>query len=296
MRKLTLWWIDDGKPGHRNQSLGLLDALAKHRHLDAHSLSPLSKMHCLMMMLGGRISTPLPKPQLVLGAGHATHLSLLSIKRAAKAKATVLMKPSLPLRWFDAVIVPEHDEVEASSKVEIFRSQGALNRVCPGGEHNPARGLILLGGPSRHFVWHSPSIIKQLRELVDAHPQVQWMIANSRRTPADLFSRLEGINAELLPWERCDSRELLQLVALCGSIWVTPDSVSMIYESLTSGARTGIFKLDAAGDSRVARGVNQLLLDRRIRQFPDWDQETLSPENFWEADRAARWLLDRFSL
>ena len=39
----------------------------------------------------------LPTPDIVLGAGHRTHLSLLAARRVHRGKAVVLMRPSLPL-------------------------------------------------------------------------------------------------------------------------------------------------------------------------------------------------------
>jgi uncharacterized protein len=41
----------------------------------------------------------------------------------------VLMKPSLPRRWFDLCILPQHDGIAADAHTLV--TEGALNRVRP---------------------------------------------------------------------------------------------------------------------------------------------------------------------
>src|SRR6185437_1855887 len=71
-----------------------------------------------------------PAPDLIVGVGHSTHLSLILLKKCfPHAKSIVLMRPTLPISWFDFAIVPAHDYVDAEPKVpnHVFISKGVLN-------------------------------------------------------------------------------------------------------------------------------------------------------------------------
>ncbi|MBM3864135.1 MAG: hypothetical protein FJ385_09365 [Verrucomicrobia bacterium] len=106
---LVLWLIGDGKPGHENQSLGLAEAIGRRVPVDIHRIR-LAQGRGLLGRLAAATATAktLPRPDFILGAGHATHLPLLWLARKYGAKSVVLMKPSLPLACFDWCIAPEH--------------------------------------------------------------------------------------------------------------------------------------------------------------------------------------------
>ncbi|MDQ2694705.1 MAG: mitochondrial fission ELM1 family protein, partial [Pseudomonadota bacterium] len=108
----VIWRFSDGRPGHDNQSLGLAEALARLMPVQVFTLAPLPPLPALAGLLTGRAPAALrlPAPDLILGAGHRTHLSLLAARRSRGGRAVVLMSPSLPLRWFDLCLIPEHDD------------------------------------------------------------------------------------------------------------------------------------------------------------------------------------------
>ena len=132
--------------------------------------------------------TPLPKPDLIIGAGHATHPTLLAARRAHGGRAVVLMKPSLPRRCFDLCILPRHDGVAADAHTLV--TDGALNRVRPATASDANHGLILIGGASPHFEWDSDAIQVQIKSLLARTPDMQWTLATSRRTPANFLALL----------------------------------------------------------------------------------------------------------
>lgn len=81
-RPLIVWVIVDGKPGHMNQSLGLAEALSRATPTDIHRLPALPAWRAVLAGLLKRMPSSYPAPDLILGAGHATHLTLLAAKRA----------------------------------------------------------------------------------------------------------------------------------------------------------------------------------------------------------------------
>ena len=77
-RPVTVWCFTDGKAGHENQVQGLLSALGRMVPLDVHTLPADCERHPAWALLRGRFAagSDLPDPELIIGAGRATHLPL----------------------------------------------------------------------------------------------------------------------------------------------------------------------------------------------------------------------------
>ncbi len=298
--KLIVWRISDGKRGHDNQSLGLTEALEKCVPIATYTLPALPALRALAYWLAGSFppAQGLPDPELLLGAGHATHLSLLAARRARGGRAVVLMKPSLPLRFFDLCIIPRHDAVAPSGRVLVTR--GALNRIRPADEKDTRRGLILLGGPSRHYAWSDETVLQQVRAITECEHETYWCVATSRRTPNSTLDRLFELsldNVELVAEQDTGAGWLPEKLARATQAWVTEDSASMLYEALTANAATGVLPVSAQGESRIARGVAALARDGLVTHFADWQRgKALAPpaQPFNEAARTAAWISERW--
>ena len=292
---MAIWIISDGKPGHLNQSLGLANAL---QHLrPEHSIStlqPLSLSAALKALLLGRYPSTdtLPVPDYIIGAGHSTHLSLLAAARVTGGKSLVLMKPSLPLGLFDYCLIPQHDNPPTRTNVIITR--GALNKIRP----RPitfGRGMILIGGPSTHFLWDNEKVAQQVRQII-ADTSRQWLLTTSRRTPQVLCEQLQLMacaNLEVVPQEQTGPSWLADHLPGKEQCWVTQDSVSMVYEALTGGCSTGIMPLTPANKdkpSRVVVGQQRLIDDGLVGCLPAPDGIVELPGNrgFDEASRCAQ--------
>jgi len=79
---------------------------------------------------------------------------------------------------------------------------------------------------------------------------------------------------------------------------VTEDSVSMVYEALSSGARVGLLPVPRSKqDTRVLRGLDQLVEAGFVTPYARWlKTRTLTPppEPLQEAARCAHVVLTRF--
>ena len=299
---LTIWLLGDGKPGHENQALGLAEALARLRPCAIHRLS-LAGTHGLIarVRLASRLGAALPKPDLILAAGHATHPALLWLARKHHARSIVLMRPSLPLRWFDLCIAPAHDFPHGATPATVITTRGALNRVRAPDPSSPRHGgLILIGGPSVSHDWDEPALLAELTAIVTAPGGGLWQLTNSRRTPPGLLDRVrETLPAlELFPHDATASDWLPARLAAAAAVWVTEDSVSMVYEALTSGARVGLLPVPRKRpDTRVLRGLAELIESGFVTPYASWHEtRTLppSPHPLREADRCAELVLARF--
>lgn len=260
---VCVWHLVDGKPGHLSQTWGLIDALKRRRDVERCEIAVVSKGMALSWWLMGRFppGVGLPAPDFIIGAGHGTHFMLLAAKRAFGGRSVVVMKPSVPVRFFDFCLIPEHDGVKASANVLV--TQGALNRMRAATGASPDAGLILIGGPSKHYGWDLSMLLEQLEGVRAEFPQVAWTLTTSRRTPDATVQALLALDSdtfEVVPFDQTGAGWVAEQLGRCGRVWATEDSVSMVYESLTAGAEVGLLRVPVADvRSRIVLSVERLI-------------------------------------
>lgn len=297
----TIWVISDGKPGHLNQSLGLCDALRRHApDSNILTLPALSKGQALKVLLTGRWPDAVDsQPELIIAAGHRTHLTLLAAGRAFNARTVVLMKPSLPAGWFDLCLIPEHDNPAHAANIIVTR--GALNRMQPE-EKDSASGMLLIGGPSKHFGWDNGAMVAQVLQICRQNHHTRWTLTTSRRTPADFLPLLQAQkqpNLTLVPVDDTEPGWLPAQLATAQQCWVSEESVSMVYESLTAGCATGLLQVPQLSENRISAGIQQLHDKKLLTRYDSWQpgSELALPEHpFDEARRCARELTERLAV
>ena len=296
----TLWLITDNKPGHRSQLQGLAQALAARTAVETHWIDAPAGRSALWQWLAGRFppGAGLPDPDLILVAGHRTHLAGLAARRARGGKLIALMRPSLPLGWFDLCVIPQHDNPPA--RANVIATRGALNTARPSPEREIDKGLFLIGGPSKHHGWDTPGLLAQINAILAATPAMRWTLTTSRRTPADTESALLALRergVDVRPVRDTPPGWAMAQVARSAQAWVTEDSVSMVYESLTAGAATGLLAVPRQGETRITAGVAELQRAGLVTAFADWvrtGQLAAPLERLAEADRVAEAVLARF--
>lgn len=296
---LVIWRLTDGKPGHMQQTLGLIQALSRLRPCECIDIDlrgdPVGLRDVVLRRFPPGVARK--RPALVIGAGHRTHLALLAARRTTGAKTIALMKPSLPVAWFDLVIAPEHDGLTEGPRV--INSIGVLNPMQEGSKVQGSV-LVLVGGPSKHVKWDDAAMLAQIADVVAAQPpSAIWQITDSRRTPPTVSAMLsQRYGGRFQPHASCPPGWLASQLRQTDTVWVSEDSVSMVYESLTAGCRVALLQLEADRDSRVARGVARLLEQGLATSFERWKQDGLlpAPTRFNEAGRIAPLVLERLGL
>lgn len=292
----VIWSITDGRPGHRQQIRGLIQALRRELCIEEVEFTAAPPLTALAWLATGRypVGDGRPAPDLIIGAGHATHLNILAARRARGGKTVVLMKPTLPRCLFDLCLIPLHDGVAPSKRVVL--TQGVLNTMQRSVDADPRIGLILLGGISRHYEWHDEDILASVGRLVGDSPSIRWTLTTSPRTPESLLGRLQNLgrpNLDVLPFARTPPGWLQGVMARAGQVWITPDSVSMVYEALTTGSGVGVFDLPRRRSSRVVRGLERLVQAGRVARFGNWQPGQALPRldvQLDEAVRCAKWI------
>jgi mitochondrial fission protein ELM1 len=295
---LTLWLLGDGKPGHENQSLGLAEAIARLTPCSIHRI-PLAESHGLLGKIRAATAATagLPAPDLIVAAGHSTHPALLWLARQHHAKSLVLMRPSLPLACFDLCLAPSHDFPQGTNnRPNLILTRGALNRVAPPVHSARSGHLILIGGPSSSHAWDGPALLHSLQQITTTG---NWLIADSRRTPAGFTTEIRRTipTVRVFPHQETTPDWLPGQLAGAEEVWVTEDSVSMIYEALSTGARVGLLPVPRLkASSRVLRGLEQLIADQSLTPYSTWlGTRTLAKPAaiLREADRCAAVVLGR---
>ena len=295
--ELVVWQFRDGKKGHESQSDGLLSALGRQTRIVTHQFEAGDCRHSFWAWLLRRFppGRRLPAPDLIIGAGHRTHGPVLAARRSCGGRIVLLMRPTLPLSWFDFAVIPEHDAPPERDRV--LSTRGVLNPIEAASRPDPLKGLILLGGPSRHHDWADDQIIEQLKPILAAAPEVGWTLTNSRRTPETALSALKSLECEsltIVPHQQTASGWVAARLAECGRVWVSEDSISMIFEALTAGAQVGLLRVPAKPEEmRVMAAVEQLKEEGRVAVVADSKVTPASnPIRLAEADRVADWLLE----
>jgi len=208
------------------------------------------------------------------------------------------MQPSLPLSLFDLCLIPEHDKPPVRNNV--LPTVGVLNGLGSKGAHDVSRSLILIGGPSRHHQWRSGDLLGQLQALFESEPETVFTLTTSRRTPADFLESLEHLdpnNCRLVPLSETGPEWVAEQLSRSACAWVTEDSVSMIYESLTAGCSVGLLEMTPSGVGRVTGGIEQLVRRGWVSRFADWRREgrLAGPrDDFNEAARCAEEIIERW--
>lgn len=302
---MNIWILSDGKRGHLNQSQGLAHALlegaqvsgGEHQQyiVDISDMSWGSRLIYLAKELN------YPKPDLIIGAGHSTHVSLLICSRYYKALSIVCMKPSLPMSLFDLCVVPRHDlPLNGSEPPYVFPSVGALNAVKPALHVEKRHTLLLIGGESKEFAWDSEHLMTQIHDIA-RHSTRPLVLTTSRRTPADFIAELHlhCPSVHIVPVDATDAAWLEDHFSHAADIWVSQDSVSMVYEALATGAPVGVLAMPSkkGSASRVGRGLEMLIEEDRVTSYRMWAQTHQlhsSPLPLDEAKRAAAYILESY--
>ena len=275
---LTIWRFMDGNRAHEKQSAALVSGLGAVLGADRIECCDISCEDARMPLWGRPPErlVQLPAPDFILGAGHRSHWPVLRARRLFGGRSVVIMKPSLPLAWFDFVVVPEHDRPPPVHNVILTR--GALAEPLPDFPSDPNRALLLLGGPSKHFHWDAAKVSAVAGRLLK-QPR-QWVVADSRRTPQDSLAQLAGTGAELYPWQQCSPDWLAEQMARAGQIWVTGDSVSMIFEALQSDVPVGVIAMPSRNPrNKIRAAVDRLLDEGLLTDRVDVDLQGTGPRS-----------------
>ena len=294
-KEIIVWRFLDGKIGHEKQSLALVNFLK----LEIKTkLFNVCINNFIIFLIKLKKLKKLPKPDLIIGVGHKVHLSVLIAKYIFGGKSILIMKPTLPVSWFDLCIIPDHDQYHG--KGLIYKIKGALCDNENQEKKDPNKGLILIGGISKNLIWNDSFILKQVTQIVIKNPLIKFILSTSRRTPESFILKLEQLNIKNLiittPKDQ-ESDWLKKKMSFSKYAWITEDSISMIYESLTSGQLVGILSLSEDNeDNKKRESIKILKKDGWVFYDQDGNYQNKNKLKIFpnEAKRCAIWIKQKF--
>ena len=262
MKKIKIIWrLVDGKAGHDKQSLALVENLKSQKKCKIFNINIQNITNPFLAIIFKKynLDKGLINPDIAIGAGHKTHLYLLAIKRCFGAKIVVIMKPSLPLKFFDLCVIPKHDAVKSGSNVFITNTPLVNFNLNKKKKENMA--LFLIGGPSKHYYWDSKRVLEQIKNISKQFKFKKLLITTSRRTPIEFineFNKSKIKNIKLYEHTKIMNEWLDKNIIKVKNIWVTNDSYSMLIEAIASGAYTDILELKMKKKSKLSGEINTI--------------------------------------
>lgn len=287
-------YVSDGKAGHRSQAVGLYKAMQRQSNIEVTfqeiSIQELPIFSLLKAIWARGFGLFEKKADYIFGVGSHTQARVLLLGRVyPKAKTVIMMKPNFPVNWFDYAIIPQHDGVKES--MHVITTQGALNPIVNENRHQPNRILIALGGNSKRHQWNDEKVLSSIQRLVENNVHATFILTTSRRTPDTFLETLPQQNfyskLQIFPVEHTPQGWVFEEMQKAEAVWVTEDSVSMIFEALTAGCRVGVIMLDRVKEDRITTSID-LILNKRLVTTDINIQGLAQPTLFKEADRIAK--------
>lgn len=305
---LRLIAVFDGRPGHEKQTKGILKGLQEHTsvkivQIDTSTYNFYQKLlqwfQVLLPFLLPR-SKALMSADLIIGTGSKTHSTILKLKRRYRIPACTCMTPYFLYRgMFDYCFVPEHDLTPPSRN--IVNTIGSPNCNRDRGRHLGSEGLILLGGidTSSHH-WDNDNVIEMVKTIVSREADITWTITSSPRTPMETNEAIKKLlalhdNVTFFPYEETWKGWVEEQYDRCELVWVTSDSISMLYEAMSAGCKVHILPMRwKKTNSKFKRNEDILIQSGRVQSYDSWLEFKANDScsaSFNEAQRCADMIL-----
>ena len=278
---MHVYWFQDSKIGHLNQVQALLDELSKENEL------VITKIHCPERSIFNCLkscltSTPIQDQKdglsLLIGAGHSTYSQILKTQKALKKTSNLLsvaiLKPSFNTDNFDLICAPEHDypSTKKPNNVHLFKGSLATTSLI---EPTPGKGIIGLGGSSKHYDFDSELVGKQIEYVLTTHPHHHFHIYNSRRTPSSLNQAIKDMSKEFqnfifIDMEGPEGKSFQEDLQTSELKFVTPDSSNLVFEALSCKGKTYVMQIErlvrskTSGSTKIRNTINALVANRQV--------------------------------
>lgn len=244
---------------------------------------------CLKSFLSGDSYAALIKikPDYIISSGSSLAAINFILARENMGKSIVNMRPSLlSTDRFDLVIMPRHDR--PAKRKNVIVTQGALNIINEEYLNEQVQNLssflnpklqipyncigLLIGGDTKNFRLDKEIIIQVIKQIKLASQSLNAdiLVTTSRRTRPDL----EGIiKEEFTNFSRCKILIIANennipsaiggILGLSRLVVISPESISMISEAVTSQRAVLVFKSKGIGD-RHKRFLNHFFHHKYI--------------------------------
>ena len=260
---MKICWFKDSKIGHEKQVHAILDNLALTQNLLIEEIYISNPVWLELFLYLLKIK---PKqdsiPDIIIGAGSKTSIPMLRYKIDSKTKVISVMKPQFFESKFDLIVAPRHDyEVVPDN---VFTYIGSIARVNINPELEDI-GLIVVGGINKHFDFDEDYLISQIDFIISLFSDINWIVFNSRRTPKSFNERIEeNTSIEKFIDVTKNFESLNDYLSKAKFKFVTPDSVNMIFESLSSSGETYLFDMHAPRENKITKLIDEVKKNKYV--------------------------------
>ena len=254
---MKICWFKDSKIGHEKQVHAILDNLALTQDLLIEEIYISNPVWLELFLYLLKIK---PKqdsiPDIIIGAGSKTTIPMLRHKIHSKTKVISVMKPQFFESKFDLIVAPRHDYKVVPNNV--FTYIGSIAKVNINPELEDI-GLIVVGGLNKHFNFDDDYLISQIDFVISLFPNTKWIVFNSRRTPKSFNERIKKSSSiEKFIDVTTNFEPLNNYLPKAKFKFVTPDSVNMIFESLSSSGETYLFDMHSSRENKITRLIDEV--------------------------------------
>ncbi|RPG40254.1 MAG: hypothetical protein CBD96_003005 [Gammaproteobacteria bacterium TMED236] len=274
---MNVYWFQDSKTGHLKQVQALLDQLKKEIELSITTIN-CSNHESLPDVLTNE--NQFDGPSILIGAGHDVYSKILQAKKYLKKYTSkdifsiAVLRPSYKLNSFDLIVAPEHDFRKRRIPKNVILFQGSLASTS----HDPVdenKGIIAIGGPSKHYNFDQEILMNQLHYILSVHPKHEFKIFNSRRTPDVLNLKLKNEidnypNVQFIHLDSSESDTFQDSLNKSSLKFVTPDSSNLVFEALSAKGQTFLIQIESPtyrrifGAKKIRESMNELVNTKRV--------------------------------
>ena len=278
---MHIYWFKDSKTGHIKQVDALLSELKKSSKFLLTHVDSLNKKFGLENIESIFTEPPKTNQKVVLiGAGHGVYENILNSKKFLiknfnnQAIAIAILRPSKKLNSFDMVCAPEHDFSNKILPKNVTTFIGSLAEPS----YSPidkSQAMIAIGGTSKHYKFDGDVLLGQLQFILSMYQNYEFRIFNSRRTPETINLKIEEelrkhSNAQFIDFNSMESKSFQQSLQQAALKFVTPDSVNLTFESLSTTGKTYLIQIEAPsyrrifGSRKIRESMNKLVQSKQV--------------------------------
>ena len=254
---MKICWFKDSKIGHEKQVHAILDNLSLTEDLliEERYISNPVWLELFLYLLKIKPNQD-SIPDIIIGAGSKTSIPMLRYKTDNKTKVISVMKPQFFESKFDLIVAPRHDYKVVPDNVFTYFGSIAKVNINPELENI---GLIVIGGVNKHFNFDDDYLISQIDFVISLFPDTSWIVFNSRRTPKSFNEKIKQNTSIEKFIDVNENFEPLNNYLLKAKFkFVTPDSVNMIFESLSSSGETYLFDMHYSRENKITKLIDEV--------------------------------------
>ncbi len=317
-KNLLVWVLADDRAGNVAQVVGVAENLGIpyiRKNIFYNKLSNLPNFLKFNLLIGIDLSQsdPLtqPWPDLVISAGRKTAPIAYYIKKksAGKTKIIHLMRPEMPINFFDLIVMPHHDNFKDTNN--IIKIIGAPNKINDKLlsqaklEWNdklsflPSPKIAVLVGGNTKLGNFSESEAEKLSKILNdfaAKYNGSLLISTSRRTPENctniIKNNISVPNYFFNAYSK-DANPYLGFLAWADVIIVSGDSVSMCSEACATGRPVYIYCPENLIPQKHKKFHQQLYKENYARPF-DNNLEIFVGKKLTSTNDLSRIIKDKF--